>query len=116
MTKKTSSDIKMDDREWDDLLQSSLMIEESPPPAVQGALITQIRNSKPAWNLPWWMPAVVGGLQTTGVIAIAQIFWPGTVLAGISFIGGGAFIASACLLSGVIRYIHQKKEGEHSWY
>lgn len=110
MTKKTSSNADSHDEQWEELMTASLLFEEAPPQALQAELIAKIRDSKPSWRLPFWMPAVAGGLQSAGLIAAMQLMVPGTLLAQLSLIGGSVLMASAILLTVVARVLQKGKE------
>ncbi|MHA7964972.1 hypothetical protein ACX93W_12585 [Paenibacillus sp. CAU 1782] len=111
MTKKTSSNVNSHDEQWEELMTASLLFEEAPPPALQAELIAKIRDSKPPWHLPFWMPAVAGGLQTAGLVAGIQLMFPGSLMAQLSTIGGSILMISAILLTIVARVL-QKGKGD----
>ncbi|OBR66664.1 hypothetical protein A7K91_07360 [Paenibacillus oryzae] len=116
MTKKMYSGADSQDQQWEELLQESLWIEEEPPQALQAELISKIRDRKPAWRLPYWIPAVAGGLQSAGLIIAVQLMLPGSLLAQLSIVGGSILMASAVLLTIVARVLQKGKEDGETCY
>jgi len=101
--------------ELDDLIRGSLLKEEVPQPAIQAALIQKIHSHEPSFNMPWWLPATVGGIQTVTIVAAIYFFLPGSLISYLAMIFGGGLILCAGVLSGLVRKAWKRKDVDYSW-
>lgn len=99
----------MDDEKLDGLLRMSLAEEEIPPPAVQAVLLEQIRRQPAKWEIPWWMPTVVGGLQTITLVAGVNFIFPNSWLSLLSLPTGAGLILCSVTLSAIARVWTRKE-------
>lgn len=93
----------------DGLLRMSLMEEEVPPPAVQAALLEQIRRQPAKREISWWLPTVVGGLQTITLVAGVNVMFPNSWLSLLSLPMGAGLILCSVTLS-VAAQVWTRKE------
>lgn len=100
--------------EVDDLIRSSLLTEETPHPAIQAALIHKIHSQESSINIPWWLLAVIGGMQTVAFVAVICFLLPGSLISYLAIIFGGGLILCASVLSGFLRKAWTRKEVDYS--
>jgi hypothetical protein len=100
--------------ELDDLIRGSLLKEEVPHPAIQAALIQKIHSQESSYNIPWWLPATIGGMQTVAIVAAIYFFLPGSLISYLAMISGGGLILCAGVLSGLARKAWTRKDVDYS--
>ncbi|MDR0268146.1 hypothetical protein [Paenibacillus sp.] len=101
--------------ELDDLIRSSLLKEETPHPAIQAALIQKIHcQEESSFNMPWWLLAVIGAMQTVAFVAVICFLLPGSLISYLAIIFGGGLILCASVLSGFVRKAWTRKDVDYS--
>lgn len=95
--------------EVDEQIRSSLLTKETPHPAIQAALIHKIHSQESNINIPWWMFAVIGGMQTAAFVAVICFLLPGSLFSYLAIIFGGGLILCASVLSGFVRKAWNEK-------
>lgn len=98
----------------DGVIRSSLLKEEAPPPTIQAALIQKIHSQKSSFNLLWWLPATIGGMQTVAIVAAIHFLLPGSLISYLAMISGGGLILCASVLSGLARKAWRRKDVDYS--
>lgn len=99
----------------DALIRASLQKEEMPPAALQASIIEKIRQNKKEQGIPWWLPPVVGGMQTASFVAAVHILVPGSLFACLAVPAGGSLMICAGLLSLFAYKDEMQKERECIW-
>lgn len=98
-----------DDEKLEGLLRISLTEEEIPPPAVQAVLLEQIRRQPAKWEISWWLPTVIGGLQTITLVAGVNFIFPNSWLSLLSLPAGACLILCSVALSATARLWTRKE-------
>lgn len=97
----------------DVLIHTSLSEEETPPPALQAALIQKIRTHKSGWDMPWWLPATLGGMQTATFVVGANLVLPNSLFSYLAVPAGACLILCSGILSILAHKKWTRKEGEY---
>ncbi|MBU5670453.1 hypothetical protein [Paenibacillus brevis] len=98
-----------DDEKLDGLLRMSLTEEEIPPPAVQAVLLEQIRRQPAKREISWWLPTLIGGLQTITLVAGVNFIFPNSWLSLLSLPTGACFILCSVTLSAAAQVWTRKE-------
>ncbi|WP_059053150.1 hypothetical protein [Paenibacillus senegalimassiliensis] len=98
-----------DEEKFDGLLRMSLTEEEIPPPAVQAALLEQIRQQPAKRELSWWLPTVIGGLQTITMVVGVNFMFPNSWLSLLSLPTGAGLILCSVTLSAAAQVWTRKE-------
>lgn len=92
------------DDEADALLFASLSEEtDEVPEAVASALHKELYRKRKGWGLTWWIPALIGVLQTAAAVAVILLLFPGSILGIAAAAAGAGASVCACLLWGFSR-------------
>ena len=97
----------------DTLIRTSLSEEETPPLALQEELIKKIHQHKPGWNMPWWLPATVGGMQTAAIVTGVNLVLPNSLFSYLAMLAGVCLILCAGVLSLLAHKKWMRKEREY---
>lgn len=98
-----------DEERFDGLLRMSLTEEEAPPPAVQAVLLERIRQQPEKLEISWWLPTLIGGLQTLTLVAGMNFIFPNSWLSLLSLPFGACFIFGSVTLSAAAQVWTRKE-------